>query len=63
MATSPLYVPPEEGRGEAITARGDIYSLGVFAFELLTGRSPVPGDGTFVDQGDALGDAGGAWMT
>ena len=45
MATSPLYVPPEEARGEAITARGDIYSLGVFAIELLTGRSPVPGDG------------------
>ncbi len=36
MATSPLYVPPEEARGEAITARGDIYSLGVFAIELLT---------------------------
>src|ERR687892_563205 len=39
---SPLaaYLSPEEARGEAVTPRADIYSLGVVAFEALTGRHP-----------------------
>jgi WD40 repeat protein/DNA-binding SARP family transcriptional activator len=39
---SPLaaYLSPEEARGETVTPRADIYSLGVVAFEALAGRHP-----------------------
>ena len=38
------YLSPEQARGEAVTGASDIYSLGVVAFECLTGRRPFPGD-------------------
>ncbi len=45
---TPLYVAPEliEGQelSEGLLNRCDIYSLGVSAFELLTGRCPFEGD-------------------
>jgi non-specific serine/threonine protein kinase/serine/threonine-protein kinase len=34
------YASPEHLRGDAVTTRSDIYSLGVVAFELLTGTRP-----------------------
>ncbi len=34
------YMPPESLRGETADERGDLYSLGVTLFELLTGRLP-----------------------
>jgi eukaryotic-like serine/threonine-protein kinase len=34
------YLSPEQARGEVATAASDLYSLGVVAFELLTGRRP-----------------------
>jgi DNA-binding SARP family transcriptional activator len=34
------YASPEQLRGEPVTERADIYSLGVLAFEMLTGRLP-----------------------
>jgi serine/threonine-protein kinase len=37
---TPLYSPPEALFGVAPDARGDIYSLGVVAYQLLTGTAP-----------------------
>lgn len=34
------YMSPEQLRGEKITAASDIYSMGVIAYEMVTGRRP-----------------------
>jgi serine/threonine protein kinase len=41
---TPYYVSPEQGHGEPVDERGDIYSLGVIFFEMLTGTKPFDGD-------------------
>jgi serine/threonine protein kinase len=35
---TPEYMPPEQGMGLPVTIQSDLYSVGVAAFEMLTGR-------------------------
>jgi serine/threonine protein kinase len=35
-----VYMSPEQLRGEKVTAMSDVYSMGVVAFEMVTGRRP-----------------------
>jgi len=43
LVGTPAYLPPEQLEGGAATARGDLYSLGLVLFELLTGKRPFEG--------------------
>jgi tRNA A-37 threonylcarbamoyl transferase component Bud32 len=40
---TPTYMSPEQGNGEEVTGKSDVYSLGIVAFELLMGRPPFEG--------------------
>lgn len=38
------YLPPEQAKGYTATASGDLYSLGIIAYEALVGARPFTGD-------------------
>src|SRR5262245_55443379 len=41
LAGSPLFMSPEQSRGEAVDARTDLYAAGVVLYHLATGKYPL----------------------
>ena len=61
LAGTPLYLAPEVFGGVPATARGDIYSVGVLLYHLVTQTYPVKGR-TVGDLRDAHGASRRSWL-
>jgi serine/threonine protein kinase len=46
-AGTPQYMAPEQAAGNPVTARADLFSVGVIIFECLTGRLPFAGSSPY----------------
>ncbi len=51
---TPQYMSPEQVRGHDLDGRSDIYSLGIVAYQCLTGHAPFDGDDAYAIGFDQL---------
>jgi serine/threonine-protein kinase len=53
---TPLYMSPEQARGEPVDGRSDLFALGAIAYRLLTGRAAFGAETVTAILGRVLGD-------